>query len=295
MQVKIAITGANGFLAGYLINDLLESGHDLVLISRGSGSRQGVAFTQTDYSKESVASILTSDIDGIVHLASTRKVYSNISMYSDLLEVTNNLYDTAVETGVKNIVFTSSISVYGGNSLPFSENQKPAPVNMYGLFKLISEELGNMYNRKYGLKIKNLRLAHLYGANENNNYMINRFFRQAFNHEQLSVYCKSVAHREMMYAKDAAKAIRLALDNKSISGTYNAGSGDCLTNEDIADIICSVMSPEQRVLKGDAVEEIVSSYMDSSNIKEVFGYTSQYDLRKAVNEIYQDMKTFLKK
>lgn len=48
---------------------------------------------------------------------------------------------------------------------------------MYGVSKLVCEYIGNIYFRKKGFCIKNLRFVYLYGFNEKNNYMINRFFR----------------------------------------------------------------------------------------------------------------------
>ena len=288
--MRIAITGANGFLAGYLIRELLRGGDEVVLLSREKGMREGIAFTPTDYEGESLERIFEKDIDGIAHLASTRKVADRFSFYSALTDVTTNIYDAAWKKGIRNIVYTSSISVYSGSVLPYTEEQIAVPGNMYGLFKLTCEKLGEMYNRTKGMRIKNLRLAHLYGANENNNYMINKFFRQAMAHEQLSVHCTSVAQREMMYARDAATAIRTALHNTEKAGVYNTGSGEALTNEKIAKTICSIMSPGLSVSLGSAEETITSSYMNSDKAIKELGFEAEYSFEMAVSEIMNDMK-----
>lgn len=287
--MKIAITGGSGFLAGYLTKELLENGNEVLLLSRTSGSRFGIPYTVTDYSVESLLKSIEG-CDGVAHLASSRKVADNLAFYSDLIEMTNNLYLSAKETGIRNIAYSSSISVYSGENLPYEESQRPRPKNMYGLFKLTCEELGELFNQSHGMRIKNLRLAHLYGANENNNYMINKFFRQAYAHEQLFVNCISVAKREMMYTKDAARAIRIALEHDNESGVFNAGSGEALTNEEIARTICTVMSPEMTVAVGNAKETILSSYMDSKKAEKIFNFKSHYTLLDAVKEIVEDMK-----
>lgn len=55
--MKIVITGANGFLAGYITSDLLNHGNEVVLLSREAGNRFGIPYTVTDYSEDSLKDI----------------------------------------------------------------------------------------------------------------------------------------------------------------------------------------------------------------------------------------------
>lgn len=289
--MKVAITGGNGFLARYCTDLFYEHGIEAILLARKVGKYREIQFTVTDYSAESLNKIFAEErIDSIVHLAGPRKAYHMISEYKDYFDMTTAIYDVAVNRGITNVVFASSISVYSGEELPYKEDFLLMPGNNYGLSKIVCEQIGNIYSRNKGLCIKNLRFAHLYGANEDNMYMVNKFFNQAYNHEQIFVDCKSFSRREMMYTKDAAFAVMCALKNSELSGTYNIGSGDNLTNEDIANYICHCMSPEMKVLVRDGKENIKPSYMDSSRALSELGFKAKYNMETAVSEIYEAMR-----
>jgi len=269
------------------MKQLINENIQVKLLSRNAGSREGIEYIKTDYSFASLKEILTG-VDAIVHLASPRKVYDNFSEYFDSVVMTENLYKIAIEYKISNIIYASSISVYSGNSFPYNEEMATDPKNYYGAYKLLCEKIGNIYNEK-GLCVKNLRFAHIYGANENNNYMINVFFRNAFDHKQLKVFAKSYAKREMLYAKDAASAIMSALKHPELKGVFNIGSGNFLTNLDIAETICKIFSPELAVECGEDEETITSSYMSSNKAESDLQYVPKYDFEKAVKEIKEEM------
>ena len=287
-DMTTVITGASGFLGRYLIKELLDIGAELVLVGRRSGQISGFPVISTDYSVDSLTEYFRG-VDAVVHLASTRGVFENLSAYYDCIDITENVYRAAALCNVKNIVYASSISVYSGTDLPYKETQIAAPGNMYGVQKLTCEQLGRIYGIRHGLKVKNLRFAHLYGANEQNNYMINIFFRKAFAREQLQVFAKNNARRQMLYAKDAARAVVVALKHPSLEGNFNIGCPDVLTNSEIAETICRVFSPENKVLYGDQTENTSSSYMDGTKTRELLHFEPQYTFEEAVKEIYKDM------
>lgn len=292
--MKIAILGGSGFLGGYLIDKLREENKIPVVLTRRqiNENLQKCEYRITNYSKEDLIKKLN-DIDGVVHLAAKRGNIENISEFHDNEILTQNLYDACVELNIKNIVYASTISVYSDlKCLPWNENNTTSPKLMYGVSKIACENIGNIYSSKKGLNIKNLRFAHLYGFHEKNNYMINRFFRHAFNKHQLAIETKSKAKREFLYAKDAAKAINYALEKENISGTFNIGSGIALTNYEVGNIINNNFdNKENLIIKNPNIEEnIESSYMDSTKAKLELEFVAEYTFEKAVKEIYKLMK-----
>lgn len=292
--MKIAVTGGTGFLGKYAVESIKEEGHIPVILTRNPIDTTIIRdeYRQTDYTKLDLIGKLH-DIDAVVHLAAKRGSQGLISEFHDNEEMTQNLYEACTKRNITNIVFASTISVYSNESLlPWTEEQVPEPKLMYGVCKLSCEYIGNIYTEKKGLHIKNLRLAHLYGFNEKNNYMINRFFRQAFHREQLILNAKSIAKREFLYAKDAAKAIICALKQETLSGTFNVGSGEALTNYEVADTINTIFHNEENLLVKEpkADEGIHSSFMDNSKAKDVLMFSPAYTFTTAVDEIYTLMR-----
>lgn len=287
--MRVAITGASGFLGRHLIRELLARGDEPVLLGiEENGSVHGLPIIHSDFSADALKTQLNG-VDAVVHLASTRGVFPRLSAYYDCIEMTENVYEAAAHCGVTNVVYASSISVYAGEELPYVETQAPAPGNLYGVYKLTCEQFCQIYGARDGLCIKNLRFAHLYGANEQNNYMINVFFRQAFAGQPLQVFTKNSARRQMLYVKDAARAIVAALDKPSLRGTFNIASRDALTNAEIAETICRVFTPDLMVQYGDKEEITPSSYMDGAKARALLAFEPRYSFEEAVKEIRDDM------
>lgn len=285
--MRVAITGGTGFLGRYVAEAIKNEGMVPVIITRTEPNDLDCLdeYCVTDYTEENLTKVLE-DIDAVVHLAAKRATDSKIDSYKENEIITQNLYNACCRVDVKNIVYASTISVYSKKEcLPWNEGQLPDPYSLYGISKLGCEYIGNLYSKK-GLKIKNLRLAHLFGFNEKNNYMINKFFRQAHNKKQLMLDAKGVALREFLYAKDAASAIVCALKKEDLSGTLNIGSEEALTNQQVAETINKVFNNEGNLVIGEDLNEgITSSFMSSKKAEDILGYRAKYSFESAVKEI----------
>lgn len=293
LYMRIAVTGGTGFLGQYVAADIKKIGNTPIILTRRSICNKNVAeYRKTDYSQKGLIKIL-GDIDAVIHLAANRSSQDKITEFHNNETLTQNLYEACNKCGIKNIVYASTISVYSEEELlPWEEVQRPSPKLMYGVSKTSCEYIGNIYSSKEGLYIKNLRFAHLYGFNEKNNYMINRFFRQAYNKEQLTINGESVARREFLYAKDASKAVCCALEKETMSGTFNIGSNEALTNYEVAEKINTVFENKGNLcIKDLNVEEgIQSSYMDNSRAKEILHFLPDYSFLDGIEKIYRQMK-----
>lgn len=287
-NMKVAITGGTGFLAKYVSELLEEKNIETVKFSR----KESNDTTQTDYSYNDLTEKLKG-IDAVVHLAAKRGSQGLISEFHDNEILTQNLYEACHQLKIKNIIFASTISVYSDDSrMPWDETEVPSPELMYGVSKLSCEQIGNIYNNKFEMNIKNYRLAHIFGFNEKNNYMINKFIRQCYLGKQLVLNNQSYARREFIYAKDVAEAIYLGIQNEKLKGTFNIGSEEALTNYEVAKTINKVFSPSKNLVdvNDNTPENIHGSLMKSSKSKELIGNYSSHTFEEALIEISELME-----
>ncbi|CAM3206486.1 NAD-dependent epimerase/dehydratase family protein [Vagococcus fessus] len=281
--MKVAITGGTGFLGKY-VSELLEENNVKVVKFSRKESNDAI---QTDYSYKDLIEKLKG-IDAVVHLAAKRGSQGLISEFHDNEIMTQNLYEACHELKIKNIIFASTISVYSDDRrVPWDETEVPSPELMYGVSKLTCEQIGNIYNNKFGMNIKNYRLAHIFGFNEKNNYMINKFIRQGYLGKNIILNSQSYAKREFLYARDAAEAIYLGIQAENLKGTFNIGSEEALTNYEVAKTINKVFSPSKKLVTviDNSPENIHGSLMKSSRSRELLGNYSNHTFEEALIEI----------
>ncbi len=245
--MKIAVTGATGFIGRHLVGELRERGHGLILMGRDmeslrsafSDADPGVSLVETGYGRDLPGAV--KDADAIVHLSGLRwrKDRQMRDYLANNVVPTENLYAAAAESGVRNIVFLSSIAVYnpGINALPFGEGEDCSPVTHYGVSKLMCEKIGAYYNHAFGLKIKSLRVGQVVGLEERGGFMLKDFMDKAGAGKALNVFGKGAGSRDYIYVLDVVSAIQKALEYPERVGVYNISLGKPVTHLQLAEAI----------------------------------------------------------
>ncbi|MCC6598807.1 MAG: NAD-dependent epimerase/dehydratase family protein [Alphaproteobacteria bacterium] len=140
--MKIAITGGAGFIGTMLAGLLKNDGHTLRLIDL----KKSEAFPENshiaDITDASALDKALAGVDVIYHLAAEhRDDVSPVQKYYDVnVKGGENVINSAKNHGIKRIIFTSSVAVYGLNAGDSRESDTPDPFNDYGRSKLESEK-----------------------------------------------------------------------------------------------------------------------------------------------------------
>lgn len=169
--MKVLITGSQGLVAKGIIAALAGS-YKLRLshYQEPEGSYQ-YEFVKMDVSKYDEVENAVKGINAIVHLAVKGARAPERLGIEETISVnvkgTANLLEAAVKHNIKKFIYMSSVCIYGLSFVneivpcyfPIDEEHPLVPEDYYGLSKLLSEELGRYYSRRYSLPIISLRMG----------------------------------------------------------------------------------------------------------------------------------------
>jgi nucleoside-diphosphate-sugar epimerase len=243
--MAILITGGAGYIGRWLANELTEQGHEIVAVDMqppptGMAPElpAGASFVQGDVTDRAKVreAVGLKPLSAIIHLAGI--VTMGCERDPDLcmrvnLGGTANLLEAARLAGVPTFVFASTISVYGPHvQQPMAEGQTPAePLTWYGQSKIMAEQLGMYYQRRWGLDFRAARMAAIVGPSRiagsgSATMYTSLVLERAALGEPYEIDVDPEAGTPVLYAKDAAKGLAaLATAPAAPSRIYHLSTG----------------------------------------------------------------------
>jgi len=185
--MKILVTGGTGYIGSHTVVELQQKGYDVVIVDNLSNSSievldniakitgtspQFEQFDLTDQKKTAEFFAANSDIEAIIHFAAFKAVGESVEKplmyYRNNLISLMNILQGMIDNHIRNIVFSSSCTVYGQpDQLPVSEN---SPIQKawspYGNTKQMSEEIIQFTTDVNDLQAILLRYFNPIGAHE---------------------------------------------------------------------------------------------------------------------------------
>lgn len=156
---KILVTGATGYIGSHTVVELVNSGHEVVLVDNYSNSgpeafdrlqhllQRNLFFYQIDVRSSALRVVFQEhEIDGVIHFAGLKSVEESVRLplkyYSENLNSLLNLLTIMAEFSCRRFVFSSSATVYGETSEPPHKETSPLScINPYGYTKLMGEHI----------------------------------------------------------------------------------------------------------------------------------------------------------
>ncbi len=294
--MKIAVTGAGGFIGRYVVERLVQRGDQVLAIDcvpnacAWAGDR--ITFLQSSLDSKDALREAFSGLDAIVHLAARRGGLSEDVMgfrpfFEANIQVTENVLQAAAEAGVTKVCQASSIAVYSSdNRTPYTEDQPPIPRSLYGLSKLACEHIATLLMRRFPIRVTSLRLAQVFGDGEREGLMLVKFVRQAYQKEVLRVWGEGKSARDIVYVRDVVGAIERAVAPDTPCGVFNIGGGKAYTVLEIAQTVNKVFDNEgQLVLDPSQEERDEYFFMDCSLAETHLGWKRQWTLQSGLEDM----------
>ncbi|MGN0355888.1 MAG: NAD-dependent epimerase/dehydratase family protein [Muricoprocola sp.] len=290
--MKIAVTGASGFIGTEVIRELQKKEKiEILALTRAEDRTEGrVRWSHTDYSIKSLSEVLHG-VDAVIHLAAVRGTTGTLSDYHENETITENILIAMGETGVRNIILASSIAVYSDTEkIPWREEEPLLPKTLYGITKASCEYLCHYYSKKYGFHYAAVRIAQVLGLGEKRRGMMNVFLETAYEHGEIRVMGRSSSRRQYIYVKDLAAVMsRLACMDSPQSVILNVGMKTAYSNLEIARLVNRIFENETPIRYDDSFPETIEpSHMDICSLEEYLGYEPM-EMEQVLADVQKDM------
>lgn len=237
--MKIAVTGGAGFIASHIADAYLSLGHEVVIIDNlSTGKRENIPanarFIEMDVNDPGIPALFMEEkFDIVNHHAAQMDVRVSVQdpTYDARINILGgiNIYESALRSSVKKIIFASSGgTVYGEQEyFPADERHPTKPISPYGIAKLSNEQYLYYYAHVHGLPSVAFRYANIYGPRQNPHGeagVIAIFAQKLLRGEQPVINGDGLQTRDYVYVGDVVAANILALQPQMI-GAYNIGTG----------------------------------------------------------------------
>lgn len=245
--MRILVTGGSGFIGSYVVDKLIEAGHEVRVLDLKEPHRlETVEFLKGNIiSQEDVHRSLTG-IEVVYHLAA----FSNIDLVKSqpLTTLECNIMGTAYlleecrKRTVKRFILASSVYVYSGQG------------HLYTTAKLACERLCQDYHALFSLPYTILRYGTAYGPRSRRDDVVSRFVFRALRGESLVILGSGKQKRNFIYVEDLALANVAALKSGAENQTYTL-AGEEIDIMQLAETVRSIVGTHVGIEYGAAREE----------------------------------------
>ena len=310
-KLNILITGGAGYIGSHITEQLVNSNNIIIVDNLVTGYKRLInkkaIFIEADLKNKKYLKkiIFENRIDAIIHLAA----YLNVSeaennkkkYFENNVIGTLNLIKACKNSNVKNIIFSSSCSVYGNINGSVKETASTNPQGYYAYTKLKGEQIIKKYSKKFNYNYCILRYFNVAGASKSGKIgQIEKSHGQLIKNLAIAALCsKSKVNiygknyqtrdgtciRDYIHVSDLADIHLKLLKNKKINNKpliVNCGYGKGYSVKEVVDIFKSikknVVVSYKRRRKGD-IEQI---FANTQKLKKILNWKPKFDNIKEI-------------
>jgi nucleoside-diphosphate-sugar epimerase len=288
-MMRIAVTGASGFVGAALCHHLESRGHELACISR-RGPVVG-NLESCEFASEIAAAIPACET--IVHCGARieKDILSQPMLLANTLG-TQSVIRLAQQWRSSTLIYISSLQVIGlPTQLPIDESHPINPATAYHASKLFGEHLVRLASSNT-LRSVSLRVSAPIGPKMPGDRILTVFARNALEGKAITVAGQGSRSQNYVDVRDVARAVELAMMSKS-EGVFNIGGASSITNIELAQL-CVMLAGSRCEIKLSGTpdpEEGIRWEVSLARAKSLLGYAPAHTLEDSIQCILRDLET----
>jgi GDP-L-fucose synthase len=251
---KVLVTGGAGMIGRQLVDLLLEKGAKVTVadLNEPTDLPQGVDFAKTNLLYFDQCQNICKGQDYVFNLVGIKcspkvTMEQPADIMGPMMQFNTNMLEAAMKANVKWYLYTSTVGVYTPAEIFYEDDVwkgSPSPNDWYGGWaKRMGELQCEAYEKQNGEgKCSIVRPANVYGPYDNfdlkNAMVVPSLIRKASENDVLEVWGDGSPIRDFIHAKDVARGMMFAVENK-ITKPINLGSGDGVTIKEVAEIVAN--------------------------------------------------------
>jgi len=327
--MSILLTGGLGYIGSHTAVELVENGNDVIIVDNLVNSSMDmldrletitdvrIKFYNVDVANARALDRIfaENEISAVIHFAGLKAVGESVEIpikyYRNNIDTTLTLLEKMEKYGVKQIVFSSSATVYGANNhAPYIETMHTGGcTNPYGWTKHMNEQiLIDATVADPNLSVVILRYFNPIGAHESGligekpngtpNNLMPYITQTAIGiRKKLSIFgddyptCDGTGVRDYIHVVDLAKGHVVALvwvEKHKGSEIFNLGTGIGYSVLEVVDTFCNVNNVDVPYVIADRrAGDIAECYANTEKAKNILGWKAHYGIREMCRDSWK--------
>jgi UDP-glucose 4-epimerase len=245
---RVLVTGGAGFIGSHLVDSLLDSGHDVLVVDNFSlgrrehldraGASGRLTVVAADIrSEEDLRPVADFAPDTVFHMAALHFIPYCNAHPAEALEVNVLGLDAVIRSvrgaPVNTFVFPSSGAIYGFGDIPWPESAPPRPDEVYGISKWMGEQMmARFHDDRPGVRTVIARLFNTYGPRETNPHVLPDIMTRL--HQRKLIELGNLwPKRDLIYVTDTVSGLVATAAGHAGLEVFNVGTGNGTAIKDV--------------------------------------------------------------
>lgn len=309
--VRVAVTGAGGFIGSHLVEELVARQAKVRAMVRYNSSNSWSRLEELPRETLSRIEVIPADVTDphavesfvegqsvVFHLAASISIPYSYRAPASFVQAnavgTLNVLEASLKGKVRRVVHTSTSEAYGeARYAPMDENHPLQAQSPYAASKIAADKLAESFHRSFGLPVSILRPFNTFGPRQSARAIIPTIMAQLAAGASLLRLGNLRPVRDLTYVRDTARGfIRMAESSAAIGQTINLGTGRGVSVQQLVQKIFSVAKTRATVesvreRSRRSTSEIFKLISDNRKARSVIRWRPEVSLEEGLEETWR--------